>query len=110
LPEDRKNLVDQNLVNSREYCFEGIYPGTICLFRPPPLAAPLHDLFRPNQLEDYGWRRVTRAQVYVVYISGDHASCMCQPDVVHLANELNLALDVALAASEKERGHYSQAS
>jgi thioesterase domain-containing protein len=110
LPEDRKNIVNQNLAIGRRYSFVGIYCGTIFLFRQRPSAAEFNHLFRPHQLEDYGWRRITRANVHVMYISGDHASCMCQPDVVHLANKLNLALDVALAASEKERVHYSQAS
>jgi thioesterase domain-containing protein len=114
LPEYRKNIVVQNLANSRRYRFEGTYRGTIFLFRQYPSAAsfnhPFWALFRPRELEDYGWRRVTRANVHVVYISGDHNSCMFQPDVVYLSNELSLALDVAIPASERERAHYSPAS
>lgn len=109
LPEDRKNIVNQNLAIGRRYRFAGQYPGTIFLFRQGQSAAEFNHLFRPHQLEDYGWRRITRANVHVVYICGDHASCMFQPDVVHLANELNLALDVAMTAPEKESVHYSQA-
>jgi thioesterase domain-containing protein len=35
LPEDRKNVVIQNLANRLKYRFEGTYRGTIFLFRPP---------------------------------------------------------------------------
>ena len=103
LPESRKNIVDQNLINSRTYRFEGIYPGTIFLFRPRVSAVPLEHLFRPNQLEDYGWRHVTRANVRVVYIPGDHTSCLLQPDVMCLASELSLALEAANSGSEDIR-------
>jgi thioesterase domain-containing protein len=103
LPEGRKNIVAQNLLHARKYRFEGIYRGTISLFRQRPSAPPFDRLFRPHQLDDYGWRGVTRANVQVVYICGDHSSCMVPPDVVHLANELSLALDVAIAAPEAER-------
>ena len=66
LPESRKNIVDQNLIHSRKYRFEGIYRGTIFLFRQRPSGCSIRRLFRPIQLDDYGWRRVTGANVRVV--------------------------------------------
>jgi phthiocerol/phenolphthiocerol synthesis type-I polyketide synthase D len=104
LPEIRRHTVDRNRIHSRKYRFEGSYCGTIFLFR--CTRAVLYDsLLLPIQLDDYGWRRVTRANVHVVYISGDHDSCMSQPDVVDLANELSLALSVAISDSERGRVH-----
>jgi len=102
LPEGRKNIVAQNLVHARKYRFEGIYRDTIFLFRQRPSAPTFDRLFRPHQLDDYGWRRVTRANIEVVYIPGGHESCMFQPDVVHFANKLSLALDIAIAASSAQ--------
>ena len=96
LPEGRKNIVNQNIANRRKFRFEGIYRGTIFLFRQRPSLAHFDHPFRPQKLADYGWQRITGANIHVVYIAGDHASCMQQPDVVYLANELRLVLDVAL--------------
>jgi thioesterase domain-containing protein len=96
LPEDRKTVVNQNIANGRKYRFEGIYRGTIFLFRQRQTTGPSHHLFRPHRLEDYGWRRITRANVRVVYILGTHGSCMGQPDVSSIAYELRQVLVAAV--------------
>jgi hypothetical protein len=85
----------------RRYRFEGIYRGTIFLFR-HSRAVLFESLFRPIQLDDFDWRRITRANVRVVQMSGDHTYCLSHPHVVNLANELSLALDAVL---QKENGH-----
>jgi thioesterase domain-containing protein len=100
LPESRRHLVERNNILSRRYRFEGIYRGTIFLFR-HPRAVLFDSLLRPIQLDDFDWRRITGANVRVVQISGDHTNCISHPHVVNLGNELSLALDVAL---QKENG------
>jgi thioesterase domain-containing protein len=96
LPENRKDVVNQNLAIRRTYRFSGTYRGTIFLFRQSPSGPSFDHLFRPQRLEDFGWQRLTGANVRVVYIAGDHASCMSHPHVVHMADELRQALDEAL--------------
>jgi len=101
LPESRRHIVDRNNILWRRYRFEGIYPGTIFLFRTCTRAVLFDSLLRPIQLDDFDWRRITGANVRVVQISGDHSNCLSHPHVVNLANEVSLALDVVL---QKENG------
>ena len=96
LPESRRHIVDRNLILSRKYRFEGIYRGTIFLFRQYTRAVLFDSLLRPIQLDDFGWRHVTGANVRVIHISGDHTTCLSHPDVMYLATELRLALNVAI--------------
>ena len=102
LPEYRQIVVKQTIVNVRKYRCEGIYRGTIFLFRQRQSTGPSNHLFRPHRLEDYGWRRITRANVRVVYILGAHGSCMDQPDVSSIANELRLLLDAAVGRYDEQ--------
>jgi thioesterase domain-containing protein len=99
LPEGRQLMVRQNLVLSRKHRFEGIDSGAIFLFRRSPSAVAFERLFRPDDLDDYGWRGVLGANVHVVHIPGGHGTCLSAPNVTSLANQLNLALESALAAT-----------
>jgi len=99
LPEGRKTMVDRNFVLTRNYRFEGTHSSTIFLFRTRPSAATFELLFRPDDLDDFGWRRVLGSNVHVVYLPGDHPTCIAPPSVTSLANQLSLALGVAFASS-----------
>ena len=91
LPEGRKNYTKQNLANLRKYRFEGVYRGKILLLR--ALGGKPVDPFRPRQLDDYGWGRITGATVDVVRVPGDHASILQHPDVVYLGGAVRQALN-----------------
>jgi hypothetical protein len=91
-------MVRQNLVLSRKHRFEGIDSRAIFLFRTRPSAATLERLSRPDDLDDYGWRAVLGSNVHVVHIPGGHGTCLARPNVTAFANQLNLALNAALAA------------
>ena len=94
--EGHKVIVEHNSVLSGKYRFEGTYRGTIFLFRTRGSTVTFDHLFRPGgDLDDYDWRRVVGANVRVVYVPGEHVSCMSPPNVTHLANQLSLALGVA---------------
>jgi thioesterase domain-containing protein len=88
LPEDHQDYTKKNLAALRNYRFEGGYRNKILLFRGDEGAHPL----RCIQGKDYGWGRITGARVDVVYVPGDHRSMMQNPNVVHIANALRLAL------------------
>jgi thioesterase domain-containing protein len=94
LPENRQNYVTKNFANARNYRVEGIYSGTILLFRQTPLPDTKPDAhpLRIGQPEDYGWGAATGARVDVVHTPGDHISIKQHPNVVHIANALRLAL------------------
>jgi hypothetical protein len=102
LPEERKTVVNQNIASGRNYRFEGTYRSTIFLFRQRRSTGPSNHLCRPHRLEDYGWRRITKANVRVAYIFGDHGSCLAQPNVVSLANELRLVLAAAVGQYDEQ--------
>jgi thioesterase domain-containing protein len=88
LPEDHQDYTKKNLAASRNYRFQGVYRNKILLFRRDHGAHPL----RCIQGKDYGWGRITGARVDVVYVPGEHLSMMENPNVVHIANALRLAL------------------
>jgi thioesterase domain-containing protein len=89
LTKERKEFVLNNLSHCYNYNFKGAYRGEILLFRPKDVAyqSPL----RTGQLHDFGWRRVTGADVRVVHVPGDHVSCLQEANAAFLANELRLA-------------------
>jgi thioesterase domain-containing protein len=87
LPEDHRDYTRRNLAALRNYRFEGAYRNKILLFR-----SAEHHPTRCIQGEDYGWGGITGANVDVVYIPADHRTMMQNPNVVHIANALRLAL------------------
>jgi thioesterase domain-containing protein len=95
LSEARRHFVKKTEAIGRQYRFEGSYRGQIVLFRQRPHAQLSADPFRPGHVEDYGRQRLTGANVQVVYIPGDHGSCLAHPHVVELATALRRVLDAA---------------
>ena len=89
LPENHRDYTKKNLTALRNYRFEGAYRNKILLFRSDHGAHPL----RCIQGNDYGWGRITGAKVDVVHVPGSHGSVMENPNVVHMANALRLALN-----------------
>jgi thioesterase domain-containing protein len=92
LPKNHQDYVSKNLVNLRNYRFDGVYRGKILLFRVRPSAERDAHPWQFSQLEDYGWGCITGASVDVVYSPGDHGSIMQNHNVVHMAKALRLAL------------------
>jgi thioesterase domain-containing protein len=93
LPEDYQDYTKKNLAALRNYRFEGVYRNKILLFRSEHGAHPL----RCIQGKDYGWGRITGARVDVVNVPGGHLSMMENPNVVHIANAMRLALSDCLS-------------
>jgi thioesterase domain-containing protein len=93
LPMDVRDFFNRNIAMGRKYLFEGTFRGTIVLFRQRPRPAQDAHPLQPRQLPDYGWKRVTGAEVDVVHIPGDHGSCLQEPNVLGLADELLHVLD-----------------
>jgi thioesterase domain-containing protein len=93
LAEDRQNYVKQNMSVWRNFRFEGRYVGDILLLRQSPSATKISDPIRLRQLADYGWHKITGANVLVVYLPGNHASLMTHPAVERLGSELRRAFN-----------------
>jgi thioesterase domain-containing protein len=87
-----RDFFNRNIAMGRKYLFEGTFRGTIVLFRHRPRPAQAAHPLQPRQLPDYGWQRVTGAQVDVVHIPGDHGSFLEEPNVLYLADELRHVL------------------
>lgn len=105
LPRNHQDYVANNFANLRTYRFNGTYRGKILLCRLHPSAElDLHPL-RFNQLDDYGWRRITGANVDVAYIPGDHGTMMQSRNVQHIATALYQALNDVEVASATRSDH-----
>lgn len=87
LPEDHQDYTRKNLAALHNYRLEGAYRNKILLFR----RAEYHPM-RCFQREDYGWGSITGASVDIAYVPADHLTMMQNPNVVHIANALRLAL------------------
>jgi thioesterase domain-containing protein len=94
MPKRRKEYLDLSLANARKYRFVGKYNGKMLLFRQKPSPATTKHPLKPwGRHDDYGWHRTTGADVQVIYLTGDHASCIQHPDVVDLASDLRTAMN-----------------
>jgi thioesterase domain-containing protein len=79
LPEARQQYVKQNSLASRQHRFTGCAAGKVVLFRsagwnPDPLST--------RALRDFGWQRITGANVEVITFSSDHVAVMHQPQII----------------------------
>jgi thioesterase domain-containing protein/acyl carrier protein len=95
ISEARRNFIKKNEAIAQEYRFVGRYKGQIVLFRQRFDGELDGHPFKPRHVVDYGWRRLTGTNVQVVYVAGDHGSCLAHPHVVELAKELRRVVAAA---------------